>query len=63
LQHLTAKQADMTAKNTALATAFTAISNSRIARDKVLYKDLTGLVPIAKDVKNTSKIRFRCKQC
>jgi hypothetical protein len=55
---LTAKQADMTAKNTALATAFTAISNSRIARDKVLYKDLTGLVPIATDVKKYIKSVF-----
>jgi hypothetical protein len=41
----------MTAKNTALATAFTAISNSRIARDKVLYKETTGLVDTAKAVK------------
>lgn len=48
---LTAKQADMTAKNTALATAFTAISNARIARDKVLYKENTGLVDTAKAVK------------
>ena len=48
---LTAKQADMTAKNTALATAFTAISNSRIARDKVIYKETTGLVDTAKAVK------------
>ena len=48
---LTAKQADMTAKNTALATAFTAISNARIARDKVLYKETTGLVDTAKAVK------------
>ena len=48
---LTAKQTDMTAKNTALATAFTAISNSRIARDKVLYKETTGLVDTAKAVK------------
>lgn len=40
----------MTAKNTALATAFTAISNSS-ARDKVLYKETTGLVDTAKAVK------------
>ena len=52
---LTAKQTDMTAKNTALATAYTAVSNSRIARDKVLYKDITGLVPIATDVKKYIK--------
>lgn len=55
---LIANQADMTAKNTALATAFTAISNSRIARDKVLYKDITGLVPIANDVKKYIKSIF-----
>lgn len=55
---LTAKLADMTAKNTALATAYTAVSNSRIARDKVLYKDITGLVPIATDVKKYIKAVF-----
>ena len=55
---LTAKQTDMTAKNSALATAYTAVSNSRIARDKVLYKDLTGLVPIANDVKKYIKAIF-----
>jgi hypothetical protein len=55
---LIAKQADMTAKNTALATAFTAITNSRIARDKVLYKEITGLVAIATDVKKYIKSVF-----
>ena len=55
---LTAKQADMTAKNTALATAYTAVSNSRINRDKVLYKETTGLVPIATDVKKYIKAVF-----
>lgn len=55
---LIAKQADMTAKNTALATAYTAVSNSRINRDKVLYKETTGLVPIATDVKKYIKAVF-----
>jgi len=55
---LTAKQADMTAKNTALATAYTAVSNSRINRDKILYKETTGLVPIATDVKKYIKAVF-----
>ena len=55
---LTAKQVDMTAKNTALATAYTAVSNSRINRDKVLYKETTGLVPIATDVKKYIKAVF-----
>jgi hypothetical protein len=48
---LTAKQADMTTKNTALSKAFTDISNARIARDKILYKETTGLVDTAKAVK------------
>jgi len=55
---LIAKQADMTAKNTALATAYTAVSNSRINRDKVLYKETIGLVPIATDVKKYIKAVF-----
>ena len=48
---LNAKQADMVAKNKALANALTPLSNARIARDKILYKEETGLVDIAKKVK------------
>ena len=48
----------MILKNKELSTAFTNISNSRIARDKVLYKDITGLVPIANDVKKYIKSVF-----
>jgi hypothetical protein len=52
---LTTKQADLTAKNSAVATAYTTISNTRISRDKTLYKDVTGLVAIANEVKKYIK--------
>jgi hypothetical protein len=52
---LTAKQADLKAKNSAVATAYTSISNTRIARDKTLYKEDTGLVAITADVKKYVK--------
>ncbi len=52
---LVAKQADLTAKNNAVATAYTTISNSRIARNKVLYDTTTGLVDIALEVKKYVK--------
>ena len=49
---LTAKAATMLAKNNAVATEYTAISNARIARDKGLYAEKTGLVAIAGNVKD-----------
>jgi hypothetical protein len=52
---LTAKQADLTAKNNAVATAYTNISNSRIARNNALYSTNTGLVDIATEVKKYVK--------
>lgn len=52
---LTAKQTDLTAKNNAVATAYTSISNSRIARNALLYKEETGLLDIAADVKKYIK--------
>ncbi len=52
---LIAKQADLTAKNNAVATAYTTISNSRIARNKMLYDTTTGLVDIALEVKKYVK--------
>jgi hypothetical protein len=52
---LTAKQADLTTKNNAVATAYATISNSRIARDKTLYNTDTGLVDIATEVKKYVK--------
>ena len=55
---LTAKQADLTAKNNAVATSYTGVSNSRIARDKTLYDVNTGLVDIATEVKKYIKSVF-----
>jgi hypothetical protein len=55
---LIAKQADLTAKNNAVATAFASISNSRIARNASLYNTDTGLVDIASEVKKYVKSIF-----
>ena len=55
---LTTKQADLTAKNNAVASAYTGVSNSRIARDKTLYDINTGLVDIATEVKKYIKSIF-----
>ena len=52
---LTAKQTDLTAKNNAVATAYTNVSNSRISRDTTLYKEDTGLFDIATEVKKYIK--------
>lgn len=55
---LTAKQADLTAKNNAVATSYTGVSNSRINRNKTLYDVNTGLVDIATEVKKYIKSLF-----
>ena len=55
---LTAKQADLTAKNSAVATAYTNVSNSRIARDTTIYGTDTGLFNIATEVKKYVKSVF-----
>jgi hypothetical protein len=52
---LTAKQTNLTAKNSAVATAYTNISNSRIARDTTIYRPDTGLFDIATEVKKYVK--------
>ena len=49
---------DLKTKNTAVINATTALSNARIARDKVLYADDLGLVDTAKDVKQYVKSLF-----
>lgn len=49
---------DLKAKNTAVINATTALSNARIARDKILYSDDTGLIDTAKDVKQYVKSLF-----
>lgn len=55
---LTAKQADLSAKNNAVSTAYTNVSNTRIARNKTLYDETSGLVSIATEVKKYIKSVF-----
>ncbi|WP_309613307.1 hypothetical protein [Flavobacterium sp.] len=55
---LTAKQANLVAKNNAVSTAYTNISNSRINRNKTLYENVTGLVSVATEVKKYIKSVF-----
>lgn len=52
---LTAKQADLTAKNNAVANAYTNVSNARITRDTTLYGTTTGLYYTAGEVKKYIK--------
>jgi hypothetical protein len=52
---LIAKQADLTAKNLAVATAYTSVSNARMARDTTLYATDKGLFDIAAEVKKYVK--------
>ena len=52
------KITDLTAKNTAVATAYTNISNSRIARNETLYSNTAGLVETANEVKKYIKSVF-----
>ncbi|MBK5212198.1 MAG: hypothetical protein JJE55_00890 [Flavobacteriaceae bacterium] len=42
-------------KNNQVATAFTAVSNTRLERNRILYKENTGLVDTALDVKKYVK--------
>lgn len=53
--------ADMKTKNTAVITATTALSNSRIVRNDTLYKVIVGLVDIAQEVKKYVKSVFGAK--
>jgi hypothetical protein len=55
---LTTLYTDLKAKNTAVVTATTPLSNARITRNDVLYKDVTGLYDIAIDVKTYVKSVF-----
>ena len=55
---LTTLLTDLKAKNTSVINAYTALSNARIARDKVLYTEGTGLVDIALEVKAYIKSVF-----
>jgi hypothetical protein len=55
---LTTLYNDLKAKNTAVQTTTTALSNARISRNDVLYKSLTGLVDITSDTKTYIKSLF-----
>lgn len=55
---LTALYNDLKEKNTAVINATTPISNARIARNNILYKENTGLVDVALDVKTYIKSVF-----
>jgi hypothetical protein len=49
---------DMKAKNTAVINCYTAVSNARISRDKLLYHETTGMVNVAQGVKQYVKSIF-----
>ena len=53
-----AKIADLTAKNTAVSTAYTIISNSRISRNETLYTSDNGIFETASEVKKYIKSVF-----
>ena len=53
-----AKIADLTAKNTAVATAYTNISNSRISRNETLYTGTNSIYETATEVKKYIKSVF-----
>lgn len=55
LTALQAKSTTLLAKNNAVATKYTEVSNARIARDKGLYNEKTGLTTIAAEVKEYVK--------
>lgn len=52
------KIADLTIKNTAVATAYTNISNSRIARNETLYTDTNSIYETASEIKKYIKSVF-----
>ena len=49
---------DLRAKNTAVISANTALSNARIARDKALYGEIIGILDVAQDTKQYVKSLF-----
>lgn len=55
---LLAKQTELTNKNTAVASSYANVSNSRITRNNTLYNDTNGLVEIALEVKKYIKSVF-----
>jgi len=58
VKSLTALRDDLNAKNTDVVNAEVIVSKARIARNKILYTPLTGLVDIAFDTKTYIKSAF-----
>ncbi|AFL80475.1 hypothetical protein Aeqsu_0974 [Aequorivita sublithincola DSM 14238] len=52
------KAQDLRVKNNQVATAYTAVSNARLERNRIIYNDNTGLVDTALDVKKYVKSVF-----
>ena len=49
---------DLTAKNNDVSLRYTEVSNFRISRDRILYRDPSGLVFIAQEIKKYVKSVF-----
>lgn len=58
IEGLSAIYADLKSKNSDVISALVIISNARIARNEILYNKKTGMVSIAKNVKNYIKSIF-----
>ena len=58
VEKIAEKISDLIAKNTAVATAYTNVSNSRIDRNTTLYTDTASLVETANEVKKYIKSVF-----
>jgi hypothetical protein len=61
VEGLTTLYNDLTAKNAAVISATTTLSNARIARNKVLYDQTTGLCQLAASTKAYAKSLFGTK--
>ena len=58
IEHLNTILDDLKAKNAAVVESYIPLSNARIARNNLLYKENTGLYDVALDVKNYIKSVF-----
>ena len=61
VKSLMALYSDLKSKNDAVIAAATPLSNARLARNKVLYEENTGLTDVAADVKSYIKSVFGAK--
>ena len=58
IEHLNTILDDLKAKNAAVVESYIPLSNARISRNNLLYKENTGLYDVAMDVKNYIKSVF-----